>query len=117
MLWRSSLRDFGDGRPVEFRVYDQRQATFLRDFISENAPHVTVTLEQVDLGLDGFKRRKRGREKFNLADAERIAKMERRRVQACERQRRHRAKLASAAMPSLPICASTVPMPLAGPPA
>ncbi|MFZ6761410.1 hypothetical protein [Pseudoroseomonas sp. WGS1072] len=90
MLWRSSLRDAADTRSVEFRVYDQQQAELLLGFMAQAAPHVAVTLEQIDLGLDAFKPRKTGRPKKDLTVVEATAKKEREKLQAAERQRKRR---------------------------
>lgn len=91
MLWRSSLRSPDDSRPVGFRVYDWWQAEFLRKFIEQTAPHVTVTVEQIDIGLDVFQPKPKGRPKVTLTDVEKQAKGDRKREQDRDRQRRRRA--------------------------
>ena len=93
MMWRSSLRDPEDIRPVEFRVYDRQQAEFLLEFMTKAAPHISVTLEQIDLGIDAFQPRKTGRPKKVLTAAEATARHEREKRLAAERQRKHREKL------------------------
>jgi hypothetical protein len=80
MLWRSSLRAAADGRDVTFRVYDQAQAMFLRDALAQTGLPITVLVEQIDLALDSFERRKRGRPKGQQpTPAEMQARAERRR--------------------------------------
>ncbi|MFZ6761412.1 hypothetical protein [Pseudoroseomonas sp. WGS1072] len=62
----------------------------LLGFMAQAAPHVAVTLEQIDLGLDAFKPRKTGRPKKDLTVVEATAKKEREKLQAAERQRKRR---------------------------
>ena len=67
-------------------MYDRWQANSLREFIEQTAPHVTVTVEQVGLGLDVFQTKPKGRPKANQTNAEKQAKKDRKRRQDRKRQ-------------------------------
>lgn len=94
MFWRCSIRNPMDTRPVEFRVYDREQATFLADFIKSTLPGASVTLERIDLGLDVFRPKPVGRSRKVKTDQEIKEAQERKRENARLRQARHRAEMA-----------------------
>jgi len=93
MFWRCSVREAGDQRPVEFRVYDQQQAEFLRDFIIQaGLPATTVAVEQIDLGLDEFRPNPVGRPRQECLQQEIHEKAERKKERDRLRKEKQRAR-------------------------
>jgi hypothetical protein len=90
-LWRSSLREPDDPRDVEFRVYDLRQAMFLKEFIESTGRPFMVVLEHVaDAGVDDHKPRPVGRPKAVRTEVERQALKAQQRIQDKLRKRETR---------------------------
>jgi hypothetical protein len=92
-LGRSSWRDPDDGREIDFRVYDQEQALFLKNFIETSGRPFTTILEHVEeAGVDEYRPRPVGAPRKILTSADREAQKERRRKADRESKARTRAR-------------------------
>lgn len=95
ILFRTSLRVPDDTRPIEWNVYDRKQAEFLASYLVDNGFPVTVHLEYRDIGIDVPARNRSIRAELRTAD-EREALIARARENATERKRRLRAEARAA---------------------
>ena len=71
---RTSVRDVTSTRDVVLHVFNSDQARYLKTFFDAQ-PHITSTLEKVDLELSTQTKKAPGRKPLVLTEAERTAKM------------------------------------------
>lgn len=87
---RTSVRDVSSAQDVVLHVFNRDQANYLKTFF-DSQPHITTTLEKIDLGLSTQTKKTTGRKVAILTDAQReakqIAKRERNKLAMRERRK------------------------------
>lgn len=91
-LTRTSVRDVTTGGHTNFYVMSKDQADYLKDFFDAQ-PHISATLEYVELGLEYPEPLKRGRKPVVLTPQEAAERAESNRLAKAERERQRRARL------------------------